>query len=164
VKRLDPSYLGLTALPPFLFIDTNIFVLYVVGVTNRSRISAERATKTFTVEDFELLVAVMANFRKVRVTPNVLTEAGNLLDRTREIFRSQVRETLAEILPDLKERYVPSIAATRIDQYGRIGLADAATMQASRNRCLVLTDDLGLYLALQEAGTPSINFNHVRIL
>lgn len=164
MNRIDWSTFGLLTLPPFLLVDTNVFLLYVVGSVDRSRITAERPTRMFTEDDFELLVAAMQNFHAVRVTPNVLTEAGNLLDRTRETFRSRVREALVEIVPELQETYVPTAEATRVDQYMRVGLADAATMLASRDRCLVLTDDLDLYLALGEVRTPAINFNHIRSL
>jgi hypothetical protein len=43
-----------------------------------------------------------------------------------------------------------------------LGLTDAAILMAARGKCLVLTADLELHLALQARGIDAINFNHIR--
>lgn len=160
---LDPATLGID-LPEALFIDTNVFVLLAVGLTDRSAVNRVRATRDrFESEDFDLLIAAVGKFADLRVTPNVLTEVGNLIEsRLREPLRSQVLETCKSLVADLDERYIPSSRAVHVVPYLRLGLADSATVEAARERCLVLTDDLDLYLALSEERIPVVNFNHLR--
>lgn len=73
--------------------------------------------------------------------------------------------TLKGILEEIEteERYVPSEKASRLGPYLRVGLADAATIEACRDECLVVTDDLDLFLVLQEENVAVVNFNHLRV-
>ncbi len=52
-----------------LLVDTNLLLLYIVGKTNPNRISNFKRTSRYTVEDFELLDGIMAQFKTLITTP-----------------------------------------------------------------------------------------------
>ena len=60
-------------------IDTNLLLLLVVGMTNKSYIKIHKRTKTFTVEDYEQLLSDLDHFKPVWVTSHCLAEVSNLL-------------------------------------------------------------------------------------
>lgn len=62
-----------------VLVDTNLLLLYVVGVYEPHRIERFKRTSTFTTEDFELLKRLLGHFETVATTPPVLTEVSNFL-------------------------------------------------------------------------------------
>ncbi len=145
-----------------LLIDTNLLLLYLVGRTNKNRILTFKRTQRYTIEDFELVELLIAQFATLITTPHVLTELSNLgtlqgteLSRLRILFKETVEHT-QEFYDE--SRHIVSDAA-----FNRLGLADAAITTLCRRSMLVLTDDLPLYLGLTQRGVDVINFNHIRI-
>ena len=83
-----------------LLVDTNLLLLYLIGRTNRNRISKFKRTQAYTIEDFDLLHRFMAEFKTLITTPHVLTEVSNLGDlygQEREVFRSWFVRTVARV-------------------------------------------------------------------
>lgn len=142
--------------PKPLLIDTNLLVLLIVGRFSPDLISRHKRTRKYSIEDFELLLRIATNAPSLVTTPNVLTEASNLLDDDERLQR-----ILALLVNQAQETFVESRTACAQPEFPRLGLADAAILEASAGHG-VLTDDLGLYLALQDRGIESWNFNHFR--
>jgi hypothetical protein len=46
-----------------ILVDTNLLLLYLIGRTNRHRISRFKRTQAYTIEDFDLLNRFMAELR-----------------------------------------------------------------------------------------------------
>lgn len=65
-----------------IVLDTNLLLLYCVGLYDPFVISrfTERLSR-YTVDDFRLLIRFTRLFKKIIVTPNVLTEVVNLIDK-----------------------------------------------------------------------------------
>ena len=61
-----------------LLIDSNLFLLWVVGSTNESRIARFNRTQKYSVEDFRLLRILVHEFQEVVTSPHILTELSNL--------------------------------------------------------------------------------------
>ena len=61
-----------------LVVDTNLLLLFLIGRTNKNRISRFKRTQAYTIEDFDLLDRFMAEFKTLITTPHVLTEVSNL--------------------------------------------------------------------------------------
>ena|SRR5579862_5297826 len=146
-----------------LLIDTNLLVLCLVGRTNKRRIEVFKRTRSYTVQDYELLEELIGHFKRLVTTPEVLTETSNLADLSgtemtvlRSFFRNYV-ETADETSHSAKLVVTDSA-------FGRLGFADAAVALASESPMLVLTDDLELSVALTQRGVDTINFNHLRNL
>ena len=146
-----------------LFIDANLIVLLVVGLVGRDLIARHRRTRAFDVEDFERLTRAVGRVGSVRVTPNTLTEASNLLGQHGEPQRSQLLRKLRDLIEYSPETVVSSVNAARHDAFPRLGLTDAALLEVVSADVPLLTVDLDLYVAAIARGEEAaINFNHSR--
>ena len=146
-----------------IYIDTNLLVLLVVGLTGPTLISKHRRTQEFTVDDYDLLVAVVDRSGKVFVTPNTLTEACNLLAQHAEPERSQLLSKLKNLVEESSETVISSEDAANHGEFLRLGLTDAVLLEAVSPETPLVTVDLKLYAAALAGGKEAaINFNHSR--
>ena len=146
-----------------LLIDTNLLVLFVVGTASKEYIAKHKKLTEFTVEDYDLLVKLIARASEVLVTPNTLTETSNLAAYIGEPARSKVLDVLRTVSTGSQERYVPSSEAARRSEFIRLGLADAALLEATAaEKVTLLTADFNLYHAALTKGSQALNFNHLR--
>jgi hypothetical protein len=145
-----------------LLIDTNLFVLWVVGIVNTARISGFKRTSKYDAEDFHLLVRHVLRGREIFTSPHILAEVSNLTDltgRERDVARNVLKSTLAS----MKEVFVPAIEISKEVTYPRLGLSDAGIVNLAQNhQCHVATDDFDLYLALTKESLSCTNFTHLR--
>ena len=150
-------------MPSALFIDANLIVLLVVGLVGRDLIARHRRTRTFAVEDYDRLIRAISLVGELRVTPNTLTEASNLLGQHGEPQRSRLLLKLRGLIEQSPETVVASVDAARRDVFPRLGLADAALLEIVSADAPLLTVDLDLYVAALASGEEAaINFNHWR--
>ena len=150
-------------MPSALFIDANLIVLLVVGQAGRDLIVKHRRTRGFTVEDYERLIRATSRVDELRVTPNALTEASNLLGQHGEPERSQLLLTLRALIERSPETVVASADAARHVAFPRLGLTDAALLEVVSADAPLLTVDLDLYVAALASGEEAaINFNRWR--
>ena len=150
-------------MPSALFIDANLIVLLVVGSADPDLITKHRRTKMFAVEDFERLIRAISQVGKLRVTPNTLTEASNLIGQHGEPQRSWLLMRLRALIEQSPETVVTSVDAARHVAFPRLGLTDAALLEVVSADAPLLTVDLDLYVAALASGEEAaINFNHWR--
>jgi hypothetical protein len=147
-----------------VLIDANLLVLYLIGGVNRERIKTFKRTRAYTFEDFELLVWLVSCFDKLYTTPHVLTEVSNLTGNLEGRERSAVRSLVALVVDKMEECIERSKTVVRDACFERLGLTDAAVARLCERGTLVLTDDLDLYLALQNRGADAVKFTHIRSL
>lgn len=145
-----------------VLVDTNLLLLYFVGLYDRTRIPKFKRTASFSDQDFELLARLLALFQRVVTTPNVLTEVNSLSNQLPEHIKNDYYRAFSRIVTILDEYYVPSATAASIAGFPRFGLTDSAIKELAHDRYLVLSDDLKLTVHLQENGIDAINFNHLR--
>ena len=148
-------------MPSALFIDANLIVLLVVGQAGRGLIDKHRRTRTlFAVEDYDRLIQAVSPVAELRVTPNTLTEASNLLGQHGEPQRSRLLTRLGELIERSPEIIVASVDAVRRDAFPRLGLTDAALLEVVSADAPLLTVDFNLYRAALASGEEAaINFN-----
>ncbi len=144
-------------------LDTNLLILLVVGQASPNFIGTHKRLKAYTVSDYHLLGALLAPASSICVTPNILTEASNLLKQIGEPARSLIFRKFAEIVDQISESYIESRIGARQAEFMRLGLTDSILLLVSSDPSIVLvTADLGLYLAAEARGLAVINFNHHR--
>lgn len=149
-----------------MFIDSNLLVLLVVGETEREMIYRHKRTRSYRVEDYERLVRLInGTDQQVFVTPNILTEASNLLAQHREPERSRIFDVLRTLIETTEEKFVESRAVTRNRDFPRLGLTDAVLLEVISAANPLITVDLDLYRAAsaKEDGA-AYNFSHYRDL
>lgn len=142
-----------------LVLDANLLVLLIVGNLDRSKIGARR------LESFEERHLVVLNeiFRQHTYhvsTPNVLTEASNLLGSGGQQLCKGACSALGDFIASLEEIFVPSIDTLSQPFYQKLGLADAALAVLSQNGDLVLTADGPMYGMMVGYDIPVENFWH----
>lgn len=144
-------------------VDSNLLVLLLVGSVNKRRIQSYKRTQGFTIEDFDLLVRLIAWFGKLFATPHVMSQASDLADLRGNELR-QVRRSFRSIVERMTESYDPSRVLVGDPIFERFGLTDTAIAKVCSRGILVVTADVDLQLEIQRRGADSLNFNHVRAL
>jgi hypothetical protein len=147
-----------------VFVDTNLLVLYLVGLVNTRRIRDFKRTQDFTVEDFHVLKSLVVWFGKPLVsTPYILSQVSDLTDLSgpesviiRKLFKSTI-ELVDETYDTAKNLVLHPL-------FERFGLGDTSVAAACARNVVVLTADVELQVALGSSGLDAINFNHVRTL
>lgn len=148
--------------PPTILLDTNLLVLFVVGTTSRKYIEKHKRLTEFAVEEYDALLKIISAASSVLVTPNTLTETSNLAAYIGEPARSEVLQVLRAVISSSQETYVPSRTASERTEFLRLGLTDAALIETATEETVILTTDLGLYLAVLAKGASAINFKQSR--
>ena len=147
------------------FLDANLLVLLVVGSESRDLISKHRRLEDYTVEDYDILFDLLEGADQLFVTPNTFTETSNLVSQHGEPERSLLMTRLRYLIHGSQEIVVTSAGASSNSQFERLGLTDAALLDAVTSDTPLLTVDLDLYLAALEAGEErAVNFTHYRNL
>jgi rRNA-processing protein FCF1 len=142
-----------------LLVDTNLLLLYLVGKTNPGRIQNFKRTRRYTVEDFDLLAEIIAQFRTLITTPHVLTELSNL-GRLQGEEQLSFRSCFVDIIEQATEHRDDSRSVVKDPSFERLGLTDAAISALSRHNYLFLTDDMDLYITLMKRGVDVVNFSY----
>ena len=148
-------------LPNKIYIDANLLVLLVVGATGKNLIPKHKRLNSFKIADFERLRKFVDQVESVLVTPNILTEASNLLAQHAEPERSRFFNTLGALIGETEEFYVASEEAAQNNHFNRLGLTDAALLEVVSKSNPLITVDLDLYLAASAKESESAyNFRH----
>lgn len=147
--------------PNRVFVDTNLLVLLVVGKTDRNLIEKHRRLQEFQEDDYDILVKILKQVDKILVTPNTLTEASNLLAYHGEPERSRIFEVLRMLIEEHEEIVVTSKTASQSKEFTRLGLTDAALLEAISSSTPVVTVDFSLYrAAISKESQSAYNFRH----
>ena len=145
-----------------LLVDTNLLVVLVIGALNPDQISRHKRTSKYSASDYWLLQSFVDRFKVVVTTPNILTEASNLLEGY--TYQGQQALTILERIAQFTHEvfYDSSpIMSTHPKSYLKFGLSDAVIHRIAEDNYAVLTDDLKFCTYLQGLGLTAINFNNL---
>lgn len=147
-----------------LLIDTNILLLYFVGLYDTNLILNFKRTRQFAIEDYGTLEKIINRFNKIVCTPNILTEINSFCNQFNGKIKQDFFEKFRLTLSLIDEKYIPSKEVAQEDIFNKFGLTDTGIMNIINNNYLLLTDDFRLSQYLTSIGTDVINFNHIRPL
>ncbi|MBW4544084.1 MAG: hypothetical protein KME25_06535 [Symplocastrum torsivum CPER-KK1] len=120
-----------------VLVDTNVLILYLVGLTNPKLIETFKRTKQFSIEDFELLIALIAAFNnKVITTPNILTETSNFIGQLEEPERSKCYSISAQAIAEICEIYIESRIVANSSNFKIYGLCDCGIANIVKDKYL----------------------------
>lgn len=149
--------------PRPVLLDTNLFLLFVVGTASKAAIGRHGRLRAYSDEAFELLLLLLGQASEIVVTPNTAAETSNLLRQgVSDPLRCALSEHFGQMLKKMREDYVPSSLAVDHPAFLRLGLTDAAISHLAGEGMVILTADLDLYLHAVRAGQDAVNFNHIR--
>lgn len=150
-----------------LVIDTNLLLLYLIGLHDPDRISHFKRTRgVYSVDDFELLVYVINLFDGFSTTPNILTEVSNFIDRE-QYDDIPMLTVLRDKVIYQEEHYIESrkILSNRDETFVKFGVTDTVLYHLAQANYLILTVDLPLWAYLVnrvDKKFPALNFYHLR--
>ena len=144
------------------FVDANLLVLLVVGSVNTNIIARHRRLADYTATDYETLLGLLSRVNRIFVTPNTLTEASNLLRQHREPERSDLMTRLRLLINESAEIVVSSPQASANSEFHRLGLTDAALLEAISEDMPLITVDSDLYaVAMAKGENAAVNFREL---
>ena len=145
-----------------VILDTNVFLVWLIGQTDPVLIQQFKRTSTYSPEDYALLAKLIIQSRGLCVTPHIITEACNHLDTLNKRLNFQIFTRLEAILSIIKERRSESRFLSAVPGFKYLGLADIAIVEASTRGYLVITDEGECFQRIQAGGGLGINLNHLR--
>jgi rRNA-processing protein FCF1 len=145
-----------------VLLDTNLLIVYPVGMFDLGRLTKFKRTAAFTTDDFYLLTQLLGFLGKIITTPNILTEVNSFSNQLPDAVKKDYYANFATRILVMEEHYVASDQVSSSPSFARFGLTDLVIARLAQNSHLVLTDDLRLTHHLHSLGIKVINFNHVR--
>lgn len=145
-----------------LVVDTNLLLVYLVGLCDPSLIGNFKRTQQFDRDDFHIMQAFLGKFARIISTPGIVTEVNSLANQLAIAHKPRFFGVFKSQLAILDEKYVPSRQASEHVYFGKSGLTDSAIMTIASEGLLVLTDDFKLTGYLDLLHIDYLNFNHIR--
>lgn len=145
-----------------VLIDTNLMLLLIVGLHDKSIIGVHKRTKDFTPDDYDLLVSQIDGFNTVWVTSHCLAEVSNLLKQTHKEQGAKLLSCLSLFCGNARESRMAKESIFENDAYLSLGVSDTGLVQKSKRVSCVYTVDFDLYITISNIGRKVVNFNHLR--
>lgn len=145
-----------------LLLDTNLLLLYFMGLYNKTQITKFKRTKIFVVEDFYTLLTLRQKFDKLLTTPHILTEVSNLAGHLTGQLKDGYFKLFAKEIQTFDEKYLSSKDVAQKSEFTKFGLTDIGISLIAQEGCLVLTVDAPLFQYLSTRNIEVLNFNHIR--
>jgi hypothetical protein len=113
-----------------VFVDTNMLVLYIMGITDIRLVNKTVLGKNYTENDFNLVAKFIKYFDRKITSPHILTETSDLLGENCE-FHIALKNDFIKLAD---EKYEPSLNLVEQDYFYQFGLADSSIIYASTNK------------------------------
>ena len=114
-----------------VLLDTNLFVLLIVGLYDKDLIGKHKRTQTFVVEDFDLLVESIDGYEVLWVTSHCLAEISNLLKQTHGNRARDLMTYFSTFIAKAKESHIPKETIFKNDILVGLGVADTGIREAT---------------------------------
>jgi hypothetical protein len=150
-----------------LIIDTNILLLFFVGVFNKDYINKCSLTAgKYTPEDFDLLIKIISYFKpEIIITPQILAEISNHSKTSiKDPHFSNYFNIVVNRLKAYKEHHIAlqKIIGLDIKILSNFGFTDMSIAETAKElESAILTDDYRLYAYCYKT-SPSIKFSYIQ--
>lgn len=144
-----------------IIIDSNLFLLLSVGLTDVALIPKHKKLSAYSIEDFQRLSSMISGFSSIILIPHVLAETSNLATCIYDSASRQILSKIREIVHRNGEFSISSLVGMDRGEYVRLGLTDAVILALLDGDRTLITADLNLHIAACQAGCISINYWHV---
>lgn len=148
----------------YLLIDSNLMVLWCVGLADPAFISRHKRLQAYDETDFGILSSIVDKAASIMISPNTATECSNLSRQLQSPMKEHVTAVFGDLLHHVVEVYAESKVVTGRREYIRLGLTDACLLHIldENPQASLLTVDMDLYLAAASSNLKATNFNHLR--
>lgn len=148
-----------------VLLDTNVFVLLIVGLTDKNLINRHKNTSHFKPKDFQLILKQLEPFDEFWLTSQIIAETSNLLAQIGEPNRTKIFATFKVFVEHVrtKEARYESRQLVADPQFIELGIADVSFLQKSDQVDCSITEDSKLYgFVSKKHPNTTINFNLLR--
>jgi rRNA-processing protein FCF1 len=146
-----------------ILVDTNLLLLYLVGVYDREFVGTFKRTQNYTGEDFDSVAQLIHRFRRIITTPHILSELSNLSLGIKGDRGIRYFATLVQALRQTREIHVEKDELLENGLLSKLGFTDLSILEAAKqHKYLVLTDDFPATGYLRSAGCTVVNLNQIR--
>lgn len=146
-----------------VLLDTNLLLLFTVGLLDRKLIGKHKRTREFTEEDFDLLINAVSGATTIWITAHCLAEVSNLLKQTNQFLAARLLKFFGEAILRFSESHIKKEIVFEQPFFERLGVADSGIVVKAKRVDCVLTVDFDLYKEISRKGYNVINFNHLRM-
>lgn len=151
-----------------VLIDTNLLLLYLVGLFSEEAISQSKRLSSYNINDYRLLKSFLDGLPKILITTNIATEISNLIDfKGDSLKRFYAIFDIFLQLPQVEKIHLESKLISSRNDFSIYGLTDAGINSLAK-KYLILTDDSRLYAyycgnicTSPDPNTEIINFYHI---
>jgi hypothetical protein len=109
-------------------VDTNLLVLLVVGAASRDYISKHKRLGGFTVDDFDLVGLILAQFSEIVLLPHILAEVSSIARQIDGPARAAIQSAFQTLIATCAEFPVQSLDGARRDEFVELGVMDAVIL------------------------------------
>lgn len=141
-------------------LDCNVLLLLIIGSVDKKHINRFKRTSMFDESHYDLLTKLISN-SQILLTPNVVTEASNLLESYTFDKQKIGLQFLKKICQNIPESYEQSIKLVDLDVFNDYGLSDSSVFNLCKVGAIAITVDLNLYISLVSSNLQAVNFNHL---
>jgi hypothetical protein len=142
-------------------LDTNVLLLWLVGLTDPDLFLTFKRVNTFNNDDFVLLARFLESFEALITTPHVLAEVSNFVDQAPPYRRKELIASLQFFAQQHAEHYETAKTLSQREEFPALALTDTG-LAAMSSEAIVVTTDFHLWGRIQALGGKSVNFNHLR--
>lgn len=109
-------------------LDTNVFLLLLVGLANREAIARHKRLAAYDADSYDMLCKLLASYDEIVVTPGCLAETTNLLDSDKGSQQHcyQMLKELIQSGEGLSEKHVPADKVVEQRPFMWLGFTDAS--------------------------------------
>lgn len=144
-------------------LDTNVFLLFLVGLADRAAIARHKRLDAYDASSYDVLCRLLASYDEIVVTPGCLAETTNLLDSDKgsRVSCYRVLKKLIESGEELSERHIPAAKIVKEKPFMWLGFTDSSYVELAREGIPVITADFKLYQQVAARNEESVNFTTV---
>ena len=152
-----------------VLIDTNLLLLLLIGHIDLNQIGTNRRIRKYSLHAYQLLIEYLHDAKSLATTEHINSQtsdlgASSLAGSHRQNFLHLLRaihDPGSHGVSKAKEYSQPILNLDGAPLH-TLGVADAGIINAARqHNCVLLTDDLDLYMMALREGVDATNFSHL---
>lgn len=125
----------------YIVLDTNVFVLYILGQLGLSLIEQHPRISEFTEEDYHFVKDAIDECNTIVTAPNIITEVDNLINRTFHTYQHKYHLYLQNILNVSIEKLYYSQEVMSYPYFEQLGFTDAILLRMAKNSTYLISAD-----------------------
>ena len=124
-----------------VIIDSNIFILFLVGQINENKIKDYARNSIYSKEDYYFLLNILSKYDRIITSPNILTEVDNILNRITGDDKYRYLAIVKDIYKQTIEKYLETERVSQNWFFDILGVTDSAIIIMAKECDLLVSGD-----------------------